>query len=135
MASAGDGHVGVVERIKLDPSSPGGIRIVERTRLDPPSAGGISQQVADRGSHIALALLIVLNVFDLVLIERSVELGLAAPWVQPWQVAAGRAAILGGLVWSFARRPATPGRLVLVWAAVALSLLAVYGRFGTVGLG
>lgn len=54
--------------------SAGDITIVERIEFDRP--GGITQQGADRASHIGLALLIALNVIDIVLTRRFLALGL-----------------------------------------------------------
>ena len=110
----------------------GDVSVVERIELDPPAAGGITQRGADRASHLGLALLVVLNVVDIVLTKRFLALGLVegnplmVAAVRSWHAAAVKAAILGGLVWSFARRPATATRLALVWAGVGLYLLSAY---------
>jgi len=110
----------------------GDVSVVERVELDPPMAGGITQQGADRASTLGLALLIVLNVVDIALTRRFLTLGLSegnplmAVAVQSWAAAACKVAILCGLAWSFAHRPATATRLILVWTGVGLYLLAAY---------
>jgi hypothetical protein len=120
-AAGAAGEISVVERIQVD------------TRL-----AGITQRDADRASRIGLAALVVLNVVDLVLTKRFLALGLAegnplmAAAVQSWHAAACKAAILGGLVWSFARRPATATRLALVYAGVGLYLLSAYVNYGAI---
>ncbi len=79
-----------------------------------------------------MALLIALNVIGIVLTRRFLSLGLEegnplmAVAVRSWGAAAGKVAILAGLAWSFAKRPATATRLVLVWTGVGLYLLAAY---------
>lgn len=110
----------------------GDISVIERIQVDEPSITGITQRAADRASHVGLVLLIALNVVDLVLTRRFMALGLTegnplmATAVHSWSAAACKAAILGGLVWSFARRPATATRLALVWAGVGFYLLSAY---------
>lgn len=116
----------------------GDITIVERIEFDPPSGGGITQQGADRASHVGLALLIALNVIDIALTRRFLALGLEegnplmAVAVRSWSAAACKVAILAGLAWSFAKRPATATRLVLVWTGVGLYLLAAYVNFSAI---
>jgi len=113
-------------------ASGAGVSVVDRIPVDEPSVGGITQRGADRASHVGLALLVTLNVLDLVLTRRFHSLGLSegnplmATAVRSWSAAACKAAILGGLVWSFARRPATATRLALVWTGVGLYLLSAY---------
>ena len=115
----------------------GDVTIVERIELDPP-AGGITQAGADRASHLGLVLLIVLNVVDIALTRRFLALGLEegnplmAVAVRSWAAAACKVAILAGLAWSFAKRPATTTRLVLVWTGVGLYLLAAYVNFSAI---
>lgn len=115
----------------------GDITVVERIELDAP-IGGITQRDADLASRIGLAALVILNVVDLVLTKRFLALGLAegnplmVAAVQSWHAAACKAAILGGLIWSFARRPATATRLALVYAGVGLYLLSAYVNFGAI---
>jgi len=116
----------------------GDISVVERIELDAPSLGGITQRDADRASHIGLALLVVLNVLDIILTKRFLALGMAegnplmVAAVQSWGAAACKAAILAGLIWSFARRPATATRLALVWAGVGLYVLSAYVNFSAI---
>jgi hypothetical protein len=115
----------------------GDVSVIERIELDQPLAG-ISQRDADRASHIGLALLVVLNVLDIALTKRFLALGLAegnpllVAAVDSWAAAACKATILGGLVWSFARRPATVTRLALVWAGVGLYVLSAYVNYGAI---
>jgi hypothetical protein len=115
----------------------GDISVVERISIDSP-IGGITQRDADRASRVGLAVLVVLNILDLVLTKRFLALGLAegnplmAAAVQSWHAAAVKAAILGGLVWSFARRPATATRLALVYGGVGLYLLSAYVNYGAI---
>lgn len=110
----------------------GDVTVTERIELDPPTAGGISQRSADRASHIGLALLIALNVVDIVLTRRFLSLGLdegnplMAVAVRSWTAAACKVAILAALAWSFAHRPATATRLALVWTGVGLYVLGAY---------
>jgi hypothetical protein len=110
----------------------GDISVVERIELHQPAGPGISQGQADRASHVGLALLVVLNVVDLVVTRRFLALGmtegnpLMVTAVRSWTAAACKAAVLGGLVWSFAKRPATATRLALVWTGVGLYLLSAY---------
>lgn len=116
----------------------GEVSVVERIEVDPPLAGGITQRGADTASRVGLALLVVLNVVDIVLTKRFLALGLVegnplmVAAVQSWHAAAWKAAILGGLVWSFARRPTTATRLALVWAGVGLYLLSAYVNWSAV---
>jgi len=113
----------------------GEVTIVERIELDEPSIAGITQGGADRASHVGLAVLVVLNIVDLVLTRRFLALGmgegnpLMATAVRSWTAAVCKAAILGGLVWSFARRPATATRLALVWTGVGIYVLSAYVNF------
>ena len=116
----------------------GDVSVIERVELEPRPTSGISQREADRASHIGLALLVVLNVLDIVLTKRFLALGLAegnplmVAAVDSWHAAACKAAILGGLIWSFARRPATVTRLALVWAGVGLYILGAYVNYGAI---
>lgn len=116
----------------------GDVSVVERIELDDPAPGGITQRDADRAARIGLALLVVLNVVDLILTRRFLALGLTegnplmVAAVQSWHAAACKAVILGGLVWSFARRPTTAARLALVWAGVGLYLLGAYVNLSAV---
>ena len=118
--------------------SAGDISVVERIELDTPALGGISQRGADRASHVGLALLVALNVVDIMLTRRFLALGveegnpLMVAAVRSWSAAACKAAILGGLVWSFAKRPATATRLALVWAGVGVYLLGAYVNLGAI---
>ena len=118
--------------------SAGDISIVERIELDPPAVGGITQRGADLASHVGLALLVVLNVVDIILTRRFLALGLEegnplmVAAVRSWSAAACKAVILGGLVWSFAKRPATATRLALVWAGVGIYLLGAYVNLGAI---
>ena len=120
-AAGAEGEISVIERIDV---------------VDP--LGGITQRDADRASRIGLGALVVLNIVDLVLTKRFLALGLAegnplmAAAVGSWHAAACKAAILGGLVWSFARRPTTATRLALVYAGVGLYLLSAYVNFGAI---
>jgi len=115
----------------------GDVSVVERVELDRPT-GGITQQGADRASHLGLVLLIVLNVVDIALTRRFLALGLSegnplmAVAVQSWAAAACKVAILCGLAWSFAHRPATATRLILVWTGVGHYLLAAYVNFSAI---
>jgi hypothetical protein len=116
----------------------GDVSVIERIELDAPTLGGITQQSADRASHIGLALLVALNILDIVLTKRFLALGLTegnplmAAAVQSWGAAFCKAAILGGLVWSFATRPATAIRLALVWTGVGLYLLGAYVNYSAI---
>ena len=116
----------------------GDIAVVERIELDDSVPGGITQRGADRAARLGLGLLVVLNVVDLVLTKRFLALGLTegnplmVAAVRSWHAAALKAAILGGLVWSFARRPTTATRLALVWAGVGLYLLGAYVNLGAI---
>lgn len=116
----------------------GDVSIVERIELDDPATGGITQRGADRAARVGLALLVVLNVVDLVLTRRFLALGLTegnplmVAAVRSWHAAACKAAILAALVWSFARRPTTATRLALVWAGVGLYLLGAYVNMSAV---
>ena len=116
----------------------GDVSVIERFELDPPSRGGITQRDADRASHIGLGLLVVLNVVDILLTRRFLALGLTegnplmVAAVRSWHAAACKAAILGALVWSFAKRPATATRLALVWTGVGLYLLGAYVNLGAI---
>lgn len=116
----------------------GDVTIIERVELDPPAAGGITQAGADRASHLGLVLLVVLNVVDIALTRRFLALGLEegnplmAVAVRSWAAAGCKVAILAGLAWSFAKRPATTTRLVLVWTGVGLYLLAAYVNFSAI---
>ena len=112
--------------------SAGDITIVERIELNPPALGGITQRGADLASHVGLGLLVVLNVVDIILTKRFLALGLEegnplmVAAVRSWYAAAAKAAILAGLIWSFAKRPATAIRLALVWTGVGVYLLVAY---------
>ena len=116
----------------------GDVSVVERIDLDEPSGLGITQAGADSASRIGLALLVALNIIDLVLTRRFQSLGMSegnplmATAVRSWSAGLCKAAILGGLVWSFARRPATATRLALVWAGVGLYLLSAYVNLGAI---
>ncbi len=116
----------------------GDVSVVERIELDDPRPLGITQRDADRASRIGLALLVVLNVADVVLTKRFLALGLTegnplmVAAVESWYAAACKAIILGALVWSFARRPATATRLALVWAGVGLYVLSAYVNWGAI---
>ncbi len=116
----------------------GDVSVIERIEVDPPAVGGIAQRGADRASHLGLAVLVVLNVVDIVLTKRFLALGLVegnplmVAAVRSWYAAACKAAILGGLAWSFARRPATATRLALVWAGVGLYVLSAYVNYGAI---
>jgi hypothetical protein len=116
----------------------GDISVIERIELDPPRQGGITQRDADRASRVGLALLVALNIVDLWLTRRFLALGLTEgnplmmAAVRSWSAAACKAAILGGLVWCFAKRPATATRLALVWTGVGLYLLGAYVNLGAI---
>jgi len=116
----------------------GDISVIERIEIDDPSPAAITQGGADRAARIGLALLVALNVLDLVLTKRFLALGLQesnplmVAAVRSWQAAACKAAILGALVWSFARRPTTATRLALVWTGVGLYVLGAYVNLGAI---
>jgi len=116
----------------------GEISVVERFELDPPAGNGITQRGADVAARVGLALLIVLNIVDIVLTRRFLALGLEegnplmAAAVRSWHAGACKAAILGVLAWSFVKRPATAARLALVWTGVGLYLLAAYVNVSTI---
>ncbi len=132
-------HLGIMgTKTTTASGAAGDVSVVERIEVDPPPVGGITQRGADRASHIGLALLVVLNVVDVVLTKRFLALGLVegnplmVAAVESWQAAACKAAILGALVWSFSRRPATATRLALVWAGVGLYVLSAYVNLGAI---
>ncbi len=116
----------------------GDVSVIERIEVDEPKLGGITQRDADRASHVGLALLMVLNIVDIVLTRKFLDLGLTegnplmTAAVQSWTAAACKAAILGALMWSFAKRPATATRLALVWAGVGLYVLSAYVNLGAI---
>ena len=116
----------------------GEISVIERFEIGSPAAGGITQRGADIASRVGLALLVVLNVVDIVLTKRFLALGLEegnplmVAAVRTWHAGALKAAILAALAWSFLKRPATAGRLALVWTGVGLYLLAAYVNLGAI---
>ena len=117
----------------------GDISVVERIERSADPRSAASPSVTPIWPHAsAWPSLVVLNIVDLVLTKRFLALGLAegnplmVAAVQSWHAAACKAAILGGLIWSFARRPATATRLALVYAGVGLYLLSAYVNFGAI---
>ncbi|MEO5680172.1 MAG: DUF5658 family protein [Acidimicrobiales bacterium] len=118
--------------VRATTAADGDITVIERLELDPAPVVGITQRSADRASHVGLALLIALNVVDIVLTRRFLALGLdegnplMAVAVRSWTAAACKVAILAALAWSFAHRPATATRLALVWTGVGLYVLGAY---------
>lgn len=116
----------------------GDVSVIEHIEVHPPTGRGITQDGADRAARVGLALLIALNVCDVILTRRFLALGLTegnplmAAAVRSWQALACKVLILGALAWSFARRPATAARLALVWTGVGLYLLGAYVNYGAI---
>jgi hypothetical protein len=103
-----------------------------------PDPLGASQEAADRAARFGWALLVALNVVDLLLTRRFLALGgaegnpLMAFAVRSWRAAAAKAFVLAVLALRFATRPATVARLALVWLAVGFYVLAAYVNWGAV---
>ena len=116
----------------------GDVSVIERIEVDFPAHSGITQDGADRAARLGLALLIALNIFDIILTKRFLALGLTegnplmVAAVQSWQATVCKAIILGALAWSFAHRPTTATRLALVWAGVGLYVLGTYVNYSAI---